>query len=275
MTIPLELRQMYRQNRLIPFIGAGVSMGVSWDESGVRKKGPSWGEMVELAVSQLGVTDPRLLRTRGSDLQILEYYKLVNHGVGRLTNWLYANMRPPDDALRNSAVHSALARLDGCNTFYTTNYDDFIERAFALHGRPAHTIAIEAHMGRNHATEVVKFHGDFNFPDSLVLTETDYQHRLRLESEMDFRLRSDLLGRGTLFIGFSFTDHNIAYIFWLVNRLFAQLPDSITGRRAYIVVADPSDFEMRLFRGRNIEILPVSRSTITKDIVDILEELRR
>lgn len=273
--IPLDLKQMYRQGRLIPFIGAGVSMGVSWTENGMSRRGPSWGEMVELAVKRLGVSDPRLLRTRGNDLQILEYYKIVNHGVGPLTNWLYANMRPPDQALLSSPVHAALAALSGCSTFYTTNYDDFIERAFALHGRATHRVAIEAHMGRGHPTEVVKFHGDFNFPESLVLTETDYQHRLKLESPMDFRLRSDLLGRGTLFIGFSFTDHNVAYIFWLVNQLFKELPDTSSGRRAYIVVADPSDFEMRLFRGRNIEIIPVSRKTITEDIVKLLEELRR
>ena len=70
-------------------------------------------------------------------------------------------------------------------------------------------------------------------------------------------------------------DHDGDYIFWLVNQLFDELPETHSGRRAYIVVADPSDFEMRLFRGRNIEILPVSRKIMTDDIVRILEELRR
>ena len=129
-------------------------------------------------------------------------------------------------------------------------------------------------MGRQAVTDVVKFHGDFNHPEKMVLTESDYQQRLTLETAMDFRLRSDLLGRGTLFIGFSFTDPNVAYIFRRLNDLFEELPETSTGRRAYIVVPDPSDFERRLFQSRNIEILPVSRNHMTEDITAMLQELR-
>ncbi len=37
-----ELRDRYQEGRLIPFIGAGVSMSVKWEENGREKRGPSW-----------------------------------------------------------------------------------------------------------------------------------------------------------------------------------------------------------------------------------------
>src|SRR5215831_11967324 len=207
---PEELRDVYFSGRLIPFIGAGVSMSVTWQQhpGAETKRGPSWGELVDEAAHKLGFSDPALLRFRGTDLQILEYFKLKKAGFYALTNWLYAEMRPPDDALQSSLIHRKLADLTKCNLIYTTNYDDFIERSLTLHGRRCRRVAVEADMAREHLSpavcEVVKFHGDFEYPQHMVLSESDYELRLTLESAMDYRLRADLLGRVVLFLGYSF-----------------------------------------------------------------------
>jgi hypothetical protein len=233
--------------------------------------------MVTQAAKILGFAEPQLLRSRGTDLQILEYFKLLNEGIAPLTNWMFAEMRAPDDAIRDSLVLTALAKLSACSTYYTTNYDNFIERALALQGRPATTIATEAHMGRtgNGVLEVVKFHGDFNHPSHMVVTESDYERRLAFSTAMDFRLRSDVLGRAVLFLGYSFRDANVAYLFSLVNEYFHRLTINPSGRRAYIVVADPSDFETRLFRARNIEVLGVDGSRIAEETAEILDAIGR
>src|SRR5215208_6101854 len=132
-TCPSELRDHYWSSRLIPFIGAGVSMSVTWEEGGIKKRGPSWKELVDEAARKLDFDDPELLRVRGTDLQILEYFKIKKHNeFATLTNWLFAKMRPPDDALRDSIIHQRLAELKNSTLFYTTNYDDFIERSFHL-----------------------------------------------------------------------------------------------------------------------------------------------
>src|SRR5579872_480199 len=112
----------------------------------------------------MGYEDPELLRVRGTDLQILEYFKLQHHGqLARLTNWLVTHMQPPDNALRDSSIHRELARMERCTLFYTTNYDLFIERAFQLQGRFCRAVAVEAHMTQQEGyAEIVKFHGDFD-----------------------------------------------------------------------------------------------------------------
>jgi len=80
MICPSDLRQRYRDERVIPFIGAGISMSVIWEKDGKEVHGPSWSELVEQAVSLLEFQDTELARVRGTDLQILEYFKRKHAG---------------------------------------------------------------------------------------------------------------------------------------------------------------------------------------------------
>ena len=270
-----ELRSLYRDGRLLPFIGAGVSASVEWREAGQTRRGPAWTELVDEAARQLGFEDPDLLRVRGTDLQILEYFKLMFAGHTRLTNWLFSNMNAPDEALRNSLIHTELAEMNQCRVFYTTNFDNFIERSFALHFRQHQVVAIEEHMAvTGEITEIIKFHGDWNHPDRLVLTESDYERRMAFTEPMDLRLWSDLLNRSILFIGYSFRDQNVAYLFRQVKERFAMLPNTIYGRRAYIIVEEPSQFERRLHVERNIEVVAIDSRARTERIAEFLNTIR-
>jgi hypothetical protein len=274
MSCPEELRRLYHEGRVVPFIGAGASMSVSW--SGGKERGPSWGEMVDQAIRLLGSNEPQLLRLRGSDLQILEYFKIKRGELAPLTNWLsHQFAMATDDDILASPILAELVALDRCSIYYTTNYDDFLERALRKSGRPSQAITAERSIAHNRLdVEVVKFHGDFNSPREMVVTESQYMDRMRLENAMDFKLRGDILGRAALFIGYSFRDPNVNYIFHLINRLFKDLPDSFTGRRAYIVLPDPSDFERRLFQERNIEVISVGSDDQPREISNLIKQMR-
>jgi hypothetical protein len=279
--IPEELKRRYSQGHVIPFIGAGASMSVTWkDAGGVERRGPSWQQLVDWAASEIGFEVPDLLRMRAStDLQILEYFK-IKKGVGPLNHWLATSMLPNDDALRQSRMHAALASLKQCSLFYTTNFEDLLERSLQLAGRSVSTVAREAdHTGKRggtgvlDVTEVVKFHGDLRHPETMVLSESDYQQRLSFSRPMDFRLLSDLLNRVILFIGYSFSDPNVSYLFYRLKEMLQAPADARTGVRAYIFVADPSDFEHQLFRSRQIEVIRYDGADHTNGIAALLEEL--
>jgi hypothetical protein len=279
---PPDLRDHYRTGRLIPFLGAGVSASVTWAANEEQKKPPTWRELVDHAARELGFSDPDLLRVRGNDLQILEYFTIVRGGSDSLVNWLVNAVNVPDEALAKSVIHEALAGCTNSQLIYTTNYDDLIERAFALHGRKAVMLAREhdfpgafaASLADPTTSQIVKFHGDLSSRERMVLTESDYEERLKLETEMDLRLRSDLLGRAVLFLGYSFSDANVSYIFELIREAFEQLPGSRYGRRAFITVADPSHFERQLFERRGIDVIAVDSSRHAEDIAELLRYLR-
>ena len=171
--------------------------------------------MVNKAAELIGADDAELLRVRGTDLQILEYFRIKHGGLAKLTNWLSKEFSAATDTdILQSPIHRALAELDLCSVQYTTNYDNFLERALTKSGRRVHVTASELSMGHDRSlVEVVKFHGDFDNPEQMVLSESHYMNRMRLESPMDFKLRSDILGRAVLFIGYSFRDLTLTIYF--------------------------------------------------------------
>lgn len=272
--IPLELKKLYRQNRVIPFIGAGASMAVTWERDGKPYSGPSWREMVDKAIADLGFNPPGLLRARATDLQILEYYRSEFDGMQKLTNWLMSQMQPNDADLKKSKVHAALAKLINCQICYTTNFDDFIERALLLHGIDAVPIVSERDLAQAQGKyQVVKFHGDFQNPKAMVSSEQDYERRIQMKNPLDIKLRGDLLGNVVLFIGYSFRDWNVSYLFRVIQDTLGELPASQSGQRGYIIMNKPSDFERKLFLARNIGIIPVNNSDRTQGVADVLIEL--
>ncbi len=270
-----DLRRLYRDGRLLLFVGAGVSASVEWNDGRRSYRGPTWDEVVRYAAHELGFTKASLLRARGTDLQILEYFKLNFNGYAKLTNWLVREMNPPDEVLGASVIHQELAKMTSCRLIYTTNFDDFIERSFGLHKRVHKVVAVERHMGPEEGvTEVVKFHGDWNHPTQMVLTESDYEKRMEFTSPMDLRLWSDLLNRTVLFVGYSFRDPNVAYLFRLVKERFAGLADTAGGYRAHIVVEEPFRFERSLFQERNIQVIPIDSGDRTGQVANLLEQIR-
>jgi hypothetical protein len=96
---------------------------------------------------------------------------------------------------------------------------------------------------------------------------------MRLESAMDLKLRSDVLGRALLFVGYSFRDANVAYLFRLVNEHFGNLPQSFAGKRAYIIYPNPSDFELQLFHARRIEVIAISGPDLAEAAAAMLRSM--
>lgn len=272
MNFPNNLKTVYKEGRLLPFIGAGISMSVEWNVDGVNRRGPSWSELVNKAADLLGFTDPDLLRVRGTDLQILEFFKQQNGNSTALTNWLVSEFQPPKDALISSEIHKGLCQLEKCKTFYTTNFDSFLEDSFTLLGRKNKAIAKEHDMCMVHngECEIVKFHGDLLNLDKMVLSEADYEKRLALSTEMDYRFKSDLLNRTVLFLGYSFRDPNVSYLFRTITDQFRN-GNGLQEPKAYIVVKNPSKFEKSLFSSRHIEIIPADTENMTKFISELLE----
>lgn len=127
-------------------------------------------------------------------------------------------------------------------------------------------------MGRTIGdAEVIKFHGDWDHPEAMVVTEADYEKRLKLSTALDWRLLGDALGRVILFIGYSFRDPNVSYLLRFFHELHKEHPEG--NARAYIFVADPSDFERTLFRSRKMEIIPINGADMTAGVVQMLERI--
>jgi hypothetical protein len=195
------LADAIRKRHAILFVGAGVSMSIGL---------PSWDALVDHMLEELKM-DRSVIEGMNGGYQILaEFYRLNQGGMAPLRAWLDETWRDSSKRISTSLAHKLIVELD-FPIIYTTNFDRNLEAAFELYNRPYARIANARDIASatDGATQIIKYHGDLEDEDSLILTETDFLDRLSFDSPLDIKFRADALGRTVLFIGYSMSDPNI------------------------------------------------------------------
>lgn len=239
------LAQAIAERRLILFAGGGVSQSLGL---------PDFRALVNHIAEEMGFGpgSPSL-----ADYAVIAEAYLVKHAqLGALRSWMDATWHPPEVQIERSEIHNLIVDLD-FPVIYTTNYDRWLERSFAARGRAFHTITNAADLTEpaNGRTEIIKFHGDFDDDDSLVLTESSYFHRMQFETPLDIRLRSDSLARPLLFVGYSLHDINTRYLLFRLEELWRNSPHAAERPASYILMTEHSEAQEMVLKSRGV--LPI------------------
>ncbi|RXR20190.1 SIR2 family protein [Flavobacterium stagni] len=120
--------------------------------------------------------------------------------------------------------HYLLSRI-GIDTFWTTNYDQLIEKTLQEDGKIIDLKIVKEHFSRyikKKDAVVYKMHGDKDSPHEAVLTKDDYDYYNVNRELFSTALRGDLLSRKFLFIGFSFDDPNLDFILSRIKILLEE-----------------------------------------------------
>lgn len=190
-----------RAGRLVPFVGAGVSMGAGL---------PSWVGLLDELIAEAGMDADRAALDR-VDLRDRAALIQSRLGAGELERILLERLTA---ASRVALQHQLLASLP-IHEAASTNWDDLFERAWrdAGAGRVAQ-LPFDGQTGAEHW--IVKLHGTVRGGQlhGVVLTRDDY---LRFGAERNALagiVQSLLLTRHMLFVGFGLSDetfHRIAH----------------------------------------------------------------
>jgi len=246
-----DLLNILKEQKLIPFVGAGFSesCGCPCAESLIQQL--SLHFKAEHTLSSAG--EVNLLRWA-------EYLKIINGGrIEEVLQQINRILNDDSVDISHSKSHLLLAQL-GVPIIYTTNYDHLIERGFNHLHIPCQIVVttedIIASAG-SRCTQIVKFHGSLGQKDSIVLTESDYYERLEFVTPIDIKLRADALGKSLLFMGYSFSDFNVRYLWFKLQRMMAGVQNSNVPP-SYILLFKPDEITATLLK--NTGILPIDLS---------------
>ena len=215
--VPEELIRAGAKGRLTVLVGAGVSCGSGlpgWE--GLVDELFARAESMDLSESERGdLEEAKALRVGARDL-LLEGTLLAEILEETWVHQTVAEVLLEKKA-EPSPAHCVLARLAGRARFLTTNYDQLLEDAIeqGTGQRPSvitpHDVADLANR-ELHLQAVFKLHGDLNRPETIVITERDYD-RLQHVTPRAWRKRLQAIAQDgeLLLVGYGYGDPDIQY----------------------------------------------------------------
>ena len=237
----LNIQRASRENRLVIFVGAGVSMNSSV---------PSWNQLTNRMKAEL----PNEFSEETDALKIAQIYK-DSRGHKEYMD------KVKDILLYNKAVpnplHKSILALNPCHII-TTNYDDLIEQELSKDFLQYHIIREDKDIPQmTYPNTLVKMHGDY-VTDNIVLTEDDYYNYKENFPLTRAFVQSLFASKLILFVGFSFADLNLKFI---INELKNILSDKM--QRPYLLSCDEPSYATKLyFVKKGVNIVYISEADV-------------
>ncbi|MBN9409429.1 MAG: SIR2 family protein [Burkholderiales bacterium] len=264
-TIEDELAAQLARGQIVPFVGAGVSMSLGL---------PSYASLIQELGNDLGF-DGLIFEQLGDYLTLAEFYHLRKSGLKDLQNHLREKWRKTEKEVVASPVHRAIVEL-GCKLIYTTNFDDFLEKAHkglkrSYRGLRSVNDFVNLTDDKVH---IVKLHGDLRSPQTMVFTESSYFERLAFESPLDIKLRADILGKSLLFLGYSLTDINVRLLLFRLQKLWEAGPRPRFRPKSYVFMSRPNTVLTEVLRARGLEPIIADGVDQAASLAKFLKDLR-
>ncbi|WP_298743958.1 SIR2 family protein [uncultured Microbacterium sp.] len=234
-----RLGALARRGRLVPFMGAGVSVSAG---------APTWAQLIEQLADRAGLdADVRAaLLDEGRD--VLDQATFVRQAIGA---------RSPEDPLafvraiaeitnveRYGLAPALLAALESEQAI-TLNYDTLFEKAAEDGGLPRRTIPSAAPRDADQDRWLLKLHGTVDDPTSIVLTRSDYLGFHTERAALSSIVKATLMTRHVLFVGFGMSDDHFHEIIHDVRRAMESSGAKLRGVGTVLTLRDdPLDREL-------------------------------
>jgi hypothetical protein len=204
------------------FIGAGLSQRAGY---------PGWKRLLRDIAKELGL-DVELEH----DLAAVAQYH-VNRAVGKrnqLARLIAQEFPPKADAPEPFRI---VARLP-LRHVWTTNYDSLTETAWRNERKLLDVKSRNEDLGVDKPwahTILYKMHGSVDHPADVVIAKDDYELYRSLRPGFLQVLTGHLASKQLLFLGFSFTDPNLAHLFGSIRESFRE-----NGPEHYAIARKPA-----------------------------------
>lgn len=215
-----RLRDARESNRLVIFVGAGVS-----NNSGI----PSWHELIKHFAEKLDIDKCSKCNFRNSANCIPdceEKYNFCQDDYLKIPQYFY-NKKKADYLNTIKEVFSINAKPNKINDMImelqpkhiiTTNFDKLIENTENPNNMIYKVVIKDEDLLNNQSNNnyIIKMHGDIYELEDIVLKEEDYLNYSQKHILIETFIKSLLVDHIFLFIGYSLNDYNLKLIIsWL------------------------------------------------------------
>ncbi|MEH6782203.1 MAG: SIR2 family protein [Rhodoglobus sp.] len=264
-----ELAAFAREGKLVPFMGAGVSVSAG---------GPSWSELIQQLASGIEMSESEtesLTRANRSALDQAAYLRERYLDRARESD---VESGAEDFGVAIAAAVSveryglAPALLASLRTeqAITLNYDDLFERA-ASDAKDPRTVIPGATSKTVSNKWLLKLHGSVDDPASIVLTRDDYLGYNTTREALSAIVKANLITHHLMFVGFGLADDHFHQIIHDVRQSLPSDPSGPGYATAITMLADPLD--ATLWKGQ-LDLLPmedpspIETTTVSERIAD-------
>ncbi|MEJ9230297.1 SIR2 family protein [Peribacillus butanolivorans] len=232
-----KIKQASENNKLVVFVGAGVSAN-----SGM----PTWGQLIEEMSKDLGEFD--VANTSDIYLKIPQFYfnERGEKEYFEKLNEVFLSRK-----YKTNPIHNEIFKLNPTHII-TTNYDTLLEEAAIEGGNFYHVVRHDLDLPYDNLNKtIIKMHGDF-VNKNIVLKEDDYLNYSSNFMLIENYLKSLIATNTVLFLGYSVNDPNFNLIFQWVKSILKN-----HFQPAYLIESSKefSRMEHNYYKNRGINIL--------------------
>ncbi len=198
------IKEAVSQNKLAVFVGSGVSKNSNL---------PDWGELIESLKKELNINETDYLK-------IAQLYFLA---VGEAT-YIQNIKKYFDIKSEPNNIHKYIFDLKP-KYIITTNWDTLLEQYTNMIFTKYKVVSSDKDLVSSNIDKmIIKMHGDFN-SEKFVFKEDDYINYSKNFPLIENFIKSILSTHTIIFIGYSYSDINLKYIFnWIQNSSSLQPP---------------------------------------------------
>lgn len=265
-------REKAENNKLIIFVGSGVSLNVD----GM----PSWYSLIQKMAQTInyskcstcknskdGCSDFCLLKEDYSTDELLKIPQYVyNKSKDLYDKILKENIK---DVSVDAPLSEAIFDINPVHII-TTNYDTLLESSKNEFCEQYQVIVHDKDLlNAEKSKYIIKMHGDINDLDTIILKEEDYLNYSQEHVLLELFVKSLLVDHTILFLGYSLNDYNIKLIISWLNYMRSQNNALSSWQKVGYIVLDEyeiSDTQISYFAGNNIGVINIYEMPTTNNI---------
>ncbi len=169
----------------------------------------------------------------------------------------------------NIEYHKMIAKIPQIETIITTNYDKLFEKAYAEDLVKIVSDIDIAKSANDKLVNLYKIHGCIDSPDKIIITKSDYR-KFFTTGQFDLlwnALKVLATQHSILFIGYSFEDQNIKYIF---EEILKHLGDN--HKDYFLISPNIPEHKQQVLNQYSIKYIPMKAEDAIPEIFKIIDE---